>query len=299
MPARIRRGFIVMRLLPVALGRGLLLLLLLLPAAGCATGTAGGRATTGAGGRAREAPAAASDDELWRDYEVAVEDARYPRPERIVRDLVPITTAFDGLVWDATRQHVLMVTWSRSSKYTHTGPMALPSETWLTAVPFVRRFCQATGLSGKLLDTRLAQRIGLPPNPTYDVFVEMWVAPADIFRPCPDPEIDDRECVVNLTTGTVDRAAPCPWQAARTAQVSGKFTLVSQDHLKWLCDNWTSRYPPGKPRESYPWTALGYTYDWSRSSPGHVGDSEFVAPAGTAVDVKAITKTGEYCAPAG
>jgi hypothetical protein len=63
-----------------------------------------------------------------------------------------------------------------------------------------------------------------------------------------------------------------------------------------MCDNWTSSYPPGEPRKSYPWTALGYTYDWAPSAPGHVGDSEFVAPQGTPVTVRAVVPTAEYCA---
>jgi hypothetical protein len=253
---------------------------------------AGGCAT------ARLAPAAAgpqASQDLWGEYERAVEDARYPRPERIARDLVPITTFFDGLVWDDTRQKVLMVNWSYASRYAP-GPTTLTRATWLTAAPFLQRFCQASGLSGQALQLRLSERLGTPPDTAYEVFVEMWVDPADFFRPCPDPEINDRECQVNLTAGPVDRSSDCPWSAARERQLAAKFATVSAAHLDWMCSNWTSSYPPGKPRQSYPWTALGYTYDWSSASPGHVGESEFVAPQGTPVVVRRVVPTAEYCA---
>ena len=243
------------------------------------------------------APAApASSDSLWRDYERAVEDARFPRPARVSRELVPLAVWFDGLVWDESRQKVLMVTWTKAAWFSP-GELKLSRDTWFTAAPFLQRFCQASGLQGEALDLRLEQRLGLPPNGSHDAFAEVWIDPADVFRPCPDPEIGDRECQVSLTTGTVDRAAACPWSAALQQQVSGKFVTVSRQHLDWMCSNWSATYPPGKPRESYPWTALGYTYDWSSSSPNHVGDSEFVAPAGTAVVVRGAVPTGQYCAP--
>jgi hypothetical protein len=237
----------------------------------------------------------ASIDSLWRDYERAVEDAKFPRPARVSRELVPLVTWFDGLVWDEARQKLLMVTWTKAAWFTP-GEMKLVKPTWLTAAPFLQRFCQASGLQGRALDLRLQQRLGLPPNGAYDAFAEVWIDPADLFRPCPDPEIGDRECQVNLTTGTGDRNAACPWST--TQQVSGKFVKVSSDHLNWMCSKWSESYPPGKPRDSYPWTALGYTYDWSSSSPNHVGDSEFVAPQGTAVVVRRVAPTGQYCAPA-
>jgi hypothetical protein len=266
---------------------------LLLPLAGCATGRAA------APGSASAPSGAAPLDELWREYEIAVEDARYPRPERINRDLVAITTFADLLVWDDSRQKILMVTWATADKYPATGPMKLAGPAWLTAVPFVQRFCRGTELRGAALDVRLEQRIGLPPNAGKDAFVEMWVDPHDFFRPCPDPEVNDHECQVNLTTGTVERGGGCPWSAARQprGQESGSFVKVESDHLRWMCDNWTSSYPPGNPRGSYPWTALGYTYDWAPASRDHVGDSEFVAPAGTPVDVRAVVPTARYCAP--
>jgi hypothetical protein len=257
----------------------LLVFLLLLSLSGCAT-------TRPPGG-----------EESWREYERGVEDAKYPRPERVSHHLTAITTFTGGLVWDDTKQKLLMVTWTRAGRYTQTGEQPLPGETWLTAAPFMQRFCRALGLDGSALEMRLRQRLGLPPSSQKDVFVEMWVDPAIVFRPCPDPEINDRECQVNLTTGGVDRASSCPWSAAQQGQVSAKVVKVTADHLDWMCKNWQGSYQSSDPHQRYPWTALGYTYDWAPSSRDHIGDSEYVAPDKATVVVKAIVPTAEYCRP--
>jgi hypothetical protein len=245
------------------------------------------------------APRAHTDnlEDLWQEYNQAVANAKYPQPSRISKQLVPIAQYAPYLVWDESGQKVLMATWSQAKFYTGTPPYTTtqPVTTWLTAVPYLQRFCRPTGLTGEALRIRLAQRLGIPPTSTNDAIVQMWVDPHLFFRPCPDPEINDQECQVNLTTGLVDTSAPCPWQAALSDQVSGQFVTVSAAHLNWMCSNWTSSYMPAPGSPSYPWTALGYTYDWG--SPSFYGESEFVLPAGSTVTIQSVTKNDDYCAP--
>jgi hypothetical protein len=261
-----------------------LLAVLLLQAVGCAG--------------ARKAPATAADlESLWVLYEQAVAAARYPQPERISRALVPILTFTPGLVWDERREKVLMATWTKARYYTGQPPydQTMPVNVWLTAAPFFQEFCRATGLEGDALRIRTAQRLGLPPDNDDDAVVQMWVDPRTFFRPCPDPEVTDRECQVNLTAGPVDETSSCPWSAALEGQLSARFVTVAEGQLDWMCANWTSSYPPGEPRKSYPWTALGYTYDWGE--PDFRGESEFILPAGTPVVIESVTPTDAYCAP--
>jgi hypothetical protein len=191
-----------------------------------------------------------------------------------------------------------MGTWTKAKYYPGTPPYEtnLGAQSWLTAVPFLQQFCRKTGLRGDALRLRIAQRLGIPPDSTNDVVVQMWVDPHTFFRPCPDPEVNDHECQVNLTAGPVDTSSPCPWSAALQDQLSGRFAAVVQSQLEWMCSNWTGSYPPGEPRKSYPWTALGYTYDWGARD--FHGESEFVAPKGTPVVVESITPTDAYCARA-
>jgi hypothetical protein len=46
----------------------------------------------------------------------------------------------------------------------------------------------------------------------------------------------------------------------------------------------------------YPWTGLGYTYDWCSQDTKHVGASEFVIRPGSVVNVTAIIDRNTYCA---
>jgi hypothetical protein len=270
-----------------------LLTALLLVAAGCASAHRAPAATA--------ATAATDNEDLWKLYEQAVKDAKYPQPSHVSKALVPILTFTPGLVWDDSGKKILMSTWTNKQYYQGKAPYdyTLPKTIWLTAVPFLRQFCHGTGLHGEALRLRLAQRLGLPPSASYDAFVQMWIDPHTFFRPCPDPEINDRECQVNLTAGPVNTSASCPWSDALTDQLSGAFVKVSQDplkwdHLKWMCSNWESSYQPD-PHKSFPWTALGYTYDWGAKD--FHGESEFVAPANTQVVIQSVTLTDDYCTP--
>jgi hypothetical protein len=47
--------------------------------------------------------------------------------------------------------------------------------------------------------------------------------------------------------------------------------------------------------EQYPWTALGYTYDWNPVSTTPVGPSEFVAHKGARVVFDSIIPTEDFC----
>jgi hypothetical protein len=57
-------------------------------------------------------------------------------------------------------------------------------------------------------------------------------------------------------------------------------------------DQEQKRYHPdsGKP---YPWTRLGYTFDWGNPD-SRVGLSEFIVMAGTAVVIESKTPTSSY-----
>jgi len=262
---------------------------LLAPLAGCTSTQARPRVT------AVPRPAVVNEESLWQEYAEAVNDAQYPEAAHIDRDLVAIVTATDGLVWNADGK-VLMVTWTKAQFYQgSTGKPYVFSHgpVWLTAVPFVKRFCESLSLPPDGLRLRLEQHLGLPPNADYDAFVEVWVDPATFFRPCADPEITDGECELNLTTQPVAKDGTCPWASSFANQTSKAFVTVSQAHLDWMCSNWTSTYT-GDPKTSYPWTALGFTYDWGDATDIY-GESEFVAPKGTTVVVQSITPTADYC----
>lgn len=239
-------------------------------------------------------------------YVAALDAARYPSPKKISHDLVPILRSTPGLEWNASGQ-VKLATWTKAAYFADRQRFApgktfpLYGDTWFTIVPFVQRFCSALGLEGALLALRLEQLFGLPPKDDKDAFLEVWVNPADLFRPCPDPEIGDHECQVEipvLDCPDEDASSPRPpWpcHCLDAPQVSGAFVKVDPAHLKWMCDNWTSTYGNADPLSNFPWTALGYTYDWGNPDDPR-GMSEYVARKGAEVVFDSLRPTDAYCA---
>ena len=182
------------------------------------------------------------------------------------------------------------VQYYKSNLESHQESYTLQKSLWVTVVPelknyFIRKsFYNRCPPSGK----RVAQLLGLHPANPYDVLVEMWVDPKALFRPSPDPEITDHESEVATKIAQDEWTFPSdlnlflkidnsvlfkekqweqgdgvPFKAwfvnrARTCYVNGP-VLDENDPATW----------------GYPWTRLGYTYDWGNPKTP-VGLSEFV-----------------------
>jgi hypothetical protein len=217
-------------------------------------------------------PACADDPDLTpaERYAAAVEDAATPEPDEVVTDLVAIRDDNDALVRDADGR-VLMVTWTSWSGYDSMEgqSMELGVEVWVTAAPALQEFCRGLDLQGEALDLRLEQRLGLPPGDGKDRVVQLWVPADGLFRPSADPEVDDRSAGLDFPADT------------------------PQAHIDWIEGLRAASYG----EDGYPWTQLGYTYDWAPDAGSEVGESEFVARAGTEVVVDAVVAQGEYCRP--
>lgn len=202
-------------------------------------------------------------------YRAAVDDASVPEAAEIVDDLVAITPDNPDLVFD-DEERVLMVTWTSWSGYDGMEGAAMPLavEVWVTPVPSLKQFCAATGLQGAALSARLEQLMGLPPDNGKDRLVTMWVPQDGMFRPSPDPEIDDSVAELDFRPD------------------------VDSAHRTWIEDLRAASYgdDPG-----YPWTQLGYTYDWAAGAPSEVGLSEFVIRPGTEIVIDGVVHQDDYC----
>jgi hypothetical protein len=231
---------------------------------------AAGCASVGPPPAAEQTPGAAE----WRAYRAAVRDAAVAEPGEVRHDLVAITPSNPALEWRDGR--VLVVTWSGWDGYVGKEGQKVPLgvAVWVTVADEVQERCRAYPPAGRQL--RLEQLLGLPPGGGAGRrFVAMWAAPADVFRPCPDTEIDDTSC--GLT-------APSPLEHAEFLwnQTVGSYHLP---------DPQVEGPDPGW---GYPWTRLGYTYDWGH--PGHeVGLSEFVVEEGAEVVIESVEEPAVYC----
>lgn len=205
----------------------------------------------------------------------AIKDTSKPEPCERSTNLIPITKDNPRLIWRTKdgQEQVLMVTWkgdcdskklsisckTPGEKYTVSEGYPL----WLTAVPELKEFVliqdylvKQNKTGGNLssgLSSRLKQYLGLTPNSNYTKFVEIWVNVKDLIRPCVDQEVNDTEC---------------------------KFPEPG------------SPYDP-RSNTKYPFTGLGYTYDWGNSNTD-IGASEFIVKAPTTVMIHDIKSTSDY-----
>jgi hypothetical protein len=152
------------------------------------------------------------------------------------------------------------------------GEDALTDQVWVTRVPQVQELCRR--FDPAKLRLALQQLLGMPPAPPEhapDIFVTMRVLDRDgLFRPCTDP---------------------CPGTRGPCSETFPEG--VPAEHVEWMARQALSSWQvPG----GYPWTRLGYTYNWNPGA-SLFGASEFVVKKGARVEVTAITPTAEYCAP--
>lgn len=212
----------------------------------------------------------ALDSEVQQAYNSAIADAEVAEPSEIWDDLTPILPGETGTRWEESdgKSYVLTVTWTSWDGYDGaTGStMELSRDVWITLVPEVAEFCSLVPEHVDL-NLRLAQLLGLPPHDERRRFVEMWVRPDDLFRPCPDPATNDNRCELDFPPGT------------------------EVEHRQWFDRQHKASYSGQSP---YPWTRLGYTYDWGGSS-GEVGLSEYVIRKGARVGVRSVDSTRMYC----
>jgi len=198
-----------------------------------------------------------------------------PAPGKVCTDLIPIVPENTNLIWKniSGENYILVVTWKQNisyyepyldSTFYNTGKYPL----WVTTAPELLQRMKKE--KPRDADLRLKQLLGLPPNSVYSYFVECWVKPEDLFRPCPDNEITDGQCDLCFSEQT------------------------DPTHIAWMNDNRISRYYQCALYEKYPWTQLGYTYDWNPQNRSHVGLSEFVIGNDKKIKINAIYSTQDY-----
>ena len=129
-------------------------------------------------------------------------------------------------------------------------------------------------LSG--LKLRVREILGLRPESVDDYVVTMTVQDADLFRPTPDPTTSTK-----WSTGN----APLPPTDFPTVP-----STAPSWYVLWFANNMLFSYrPPG-----YPWTHLGYTYDWRPGIADHYGVSEYVIKDGANVINYQVQTIAQY-----
>lgn len=215
------------------------------------------------------APSFAPKSSLDQMYQQAIEDAMVAKESEVYAGLTPIMENNSNLIWQGTQgnESVLVVTWTKYASSYPVNETVTTSwgETWVTAAPEIKVFFKDHVNPDVNATVRAAQLLGLPANTTNTYFVELWVNPQSLFRPSPDNEVNDTAATLTFPS------------------------YATTDYKEWFNNNIIYSYYPLK----YPWTRLGYTYDWGNTA-NHVGLSEFVLRQNSTVTVKSVTPTTEY-----
>jgi len=224
-----------------------------------------------------------TEEELQAAYAAALKDAEVALPHEI-SPLSAVNAYNPQLIWEGEpgSSRVLVVTWTSWEGYDNLvgksvrlGDIAKANtqttrDIWVTLAPDVKNFFALyCGPACPDKTLRAEQLLGLPPHNGKTRFVEFYVYPADLFRPSPDPEISDREAELDFPVSF--------------------YSSVSPDYAQWFNDLKASSYGAN----GYPWTRLGYTYDWGNPFQ-HGGLSEYVIRPQATVEVHAVHLTDAY-----
>ncbi|MGN1349617.1 MAG: hypothetical protein ACI4VM_01315 [Anaerovoracaceae bacterium] len=201
-------------------------------------------------------------------YQQAIDDSVVAEDDEIL-PLVEITEDSDLVTWNESKDKVLMMTF-------HKYPDSYPEGEDVTVQwGYVWTFSGKEFLSryddyGEVNDwnLRLKQLLGLPEESGQTHVTAMWVSPKDLLRPAYVTDI--------------------------TRQMSNSFSDAADDparadpeYTAWFNENAVYSYCENK----FPWTRLGYTYDWADNGEEY-GLSEFLVRDGSEVTVE-FTKTLE------
>lgn len=214
------------------------------------------------------ASTATADHKLAELYSNAIKDVAIAKPNEIF-PLIEITKESPYMIWNETGDKVLLVYYTQANdcykegSIFHTTP---EKEIWLASTKEYEEKFNGQSHNIKNWSLRFEQLLGLPPKYGCTHFIACWVKPEDLVRPA--------------------------YQSDITKQLKAedfKGNSLGENGL-WFISN-MSYFIKNK---KYPWTRLGYTYDWSEESKNHYGLTEFLVKPGSDLEIAWVKTTEEY-----
>ena len=215
-----------------------------------------------------------------QQYLNAVQDAQNVTTNKLVGDLRTIGAPYkQGQFWktDAAGDQILMCMFTDFTGYDRNydrtaSQAAYHPDLWISVAPDLWQFHQTHHTTGDQMALRTKQLLGMPTGHAGNRVVEFWVKPNDLFRPATNSNI--------------------------TEQVTSVTPSPSDPHLAWFNATKSTIYNELSP---YPWTQLGYTYDWGPDArANNEGLTEFLCArhfAGSTdglIAVYAVISIGSY-----
>ncbi|MCM1461438.1 MAG: hypothetical protein NC084_01850 [Bacteroides sp.] len=196
-------------------------------------------------------------------YESAVRDAAFADEDEIL-PLVSLVERDEMTTWRDGK--VLLLTW-------HNYPDSYPegenvTVTWGPVWTFTDKEIASYGDELSKADDpemRLKQLIAFAPDSEHSTVTGFWVSPENVKRPA----YQNDPTVGNMTTALGEN--------------------VDEEFKAWFDENILWSYYYGE----FPWTRLGYTYDWADNGTEY-GLTEFIVESGAEVTVEFTETTSEF-----
>lgn len=206
--------------------------------------------------------AAPDNNALWK---AAMTDAVLSDDEEI-RELVTLTKEDDRVVWDEAGERVLLLSWHDYDDACASGDSIRTEygDIWATSIGEMQAWYAQNCDEVEDWELRFAQLLGVHEDEGYTRFTAFWVFPEDVIRPAYVTDV--------------------------TKQMENDYAVVTDEAYKeWFDSNILWSYF----ENDYPWTRLGYTYDWSGGK-SEYGLTEFLVFDGGKTEIAFTCTTAEF-----
>ena len=184
-----------------------------------------------------------SDSLLQVKYEAAIADAAEAKQEEIY-PLVTITPESDGITWDRDSTRVLVITFHDRPDIYDTDTLVMSQEVWVVSEKELYSWYKSNNAGVKDWDVRFKQLLGIRASAKYTHFSALWVKPIDLVRPAYQTDVKLDSMTLKFDESFDDYT------------YDKEFKLSFK---RWFDDSRAKAYVK---KTGYPWTRLGYTYDW-------------------------------------
>jgi len=211
-------------------------------------------------------------------YKSAILDAMVADDAEIIDTLWALTPENTSLQWKTIKgkPHVLMASFMRYPSSYPVGDSITTSwgESWLFIPQQMKARIGASFSATSDTTMRICQLLGLPPaNERSNTHIaEIWVNPERLYRPAGSRVITTKTATAPLSNNSPE-----------------SFSSWFNNYIVFAYYRTLS----GTTDYHYPWTRLGYTYDWAPKAK-EVGLSEYVFQSNSGAWVEKVSKVGNY-----
>ncbi len=208
----------------------------------------------------------APSEETADAYALAMRDSVFADADEIL-PLVTITKDSDMVTWNEAGDKVLMVSWHKYPESYPDGSTFVCSygDIWTFTDREILSWYEENHEGVEDWELRFEQLIGLPVEKEYTHFTAFWVDTDELARPAYQTDITKQISEADLDGSALG------------------------DYKAWFDDNVLWSYFDS----AYPWTRLGYTYDWKEDD-AEYGLSEFLILEGSTAEVAWTVTTEEF-----